>query len=143
MSRSIVFKIIMGLILVGALLGAGLIGYQMGLTQGIATNLPADANGWQGFMPGAHWFGYNMHFGRPFGMFSPFGCLVPFGLLLLGLLALRGLFGWGRHWHHGPWNHGPWNHGPWGEGSPGPDLPPHFAEWHRRAHEQPPAAPEQ
>jgi hypothetical protein len=150
MNRSIFFRVLLGIVLVGALLGLSALAYSAGVARGIASaaSLPegqALPDGWAWpdgrVVPFAHYYG--MPFGRHFFGFGPLSCLVPFFLLLLVLLALRGLFGGGRHWRHAHWAYGPWGHGPWGEGGPEQGVPPHFAEWHRRSHEQPPAAPEQ
>jgi hypothetical protein len=128
MNKGIVLKIILVLVLIGAIIGIGAFAYQAGFVQGAAASIQLPAgNASQPFlyppmMYGHHFFG--------FGFLS---CLVPFFLICLVFVALRGLFGHGprgfRHMHHGPWGMDP-N----GEQA----VPPMLSEWHRRAHEQKP-----
>ena len=135
MNRSVVFRIIMALVLVGAIIGLGAFAYRAGVTQGLALSAQATAGG---TVPPALPY-YPMYYGYPFHMFGGFGflgCLVPLFLLFLVFVAFRALFGGGpRHWAH-------MHHGPWGRGEPG-SPPPMFTEWHRQAHAQPPSNAEE
>jgi hypothetical protein len=105
------FGWISAVILVVVALTVGAIGYNIGLSHGLAMAAPAAA------APGAvapyMWY-------RPWGFGFGFG---PLFFLLLFFFAFRPLLWggfYGRHWHHAD---------PSG-------LPPRFEEWHRRAHEQ-------
>ena len=68
------------------LLAVGLVGYQIGVSQAIATELPATVPA--AYWYGPHWFGFGL-----------FGFLFPllFIFLLFGLV--RAAFGGGRGWH--------------------------------------------
>ena len=129
MNRSIVFKIVMVLVLVAAILGLGAFAYKAGMTQGLALSAQAPAG--EAVQPPLPY--HPMVYGHPFYGFGFLGCLVPLFLLFLVFFAFRGLL-WGgpRHWGH-------MHHGPWSRGEPGESLPPMFAEWHRQAHAQPPS----
>ena len=136
MNRSIVFRIIMALVLVAAILGLGAFAYRAGVTQGMA--LSAQSSAGEAVQPPLPY--YPMYFMRPFYGFLGFGflgCLVPLFLLFLVFFAFRALF-WGgpRHWRH-------MHHGPWGWGEPGQGPPSMFTEWHRQAHAQPPSGAEE
>lgn len=135
MNRSIIFKVIMALVLVGALVGIGVFAFNAGVARGMAVNLPAPAGG-NGSLPLPYPY-YAMH-GYPFFGFGGFGCLgvlIPLFLLFLVFAAFRGLFWHGsRRWHM--MHNGPWGAPPSGE--VGSNVPPMVAEWHRRMHEQQP-----
>jgi len=130
MSKHIVFRIIAGLVLLGAIAGIAFFAYQAGVTHGAAANiqLPASGNGVPVYP----------HFGMmfPFFGFGFFGLLFVLFLLGLAFSAMRHMI-WGPLWSrrhmHGPMGeHGPMGRGPWGEG-----VPPMFSELHRRAHATP------
>jgi hypothetical protein len=127
MNRSIVFRIIAGLVLLGALIGLSIFAYNAGVAHGMAANIQAPA----GEAPAVSYPYYGMSYHMPYWGFPGFGflyCLIPLFFVFLAFAALRGLFGFRRHgWH--AMHHG--------YGEPGKDVPPMFAEWHRRAHEQP------
>jgi hypothetical protein len=125
MNRSIGFRIVAGLVLLAALAGLTYFTFNAGMARGAAINLAES-----GRLPeGAYGYGMRTYWHAPF--FAPFGflgCLLPFFLVFLVFGAVRGLL-WGpRRWMHHP---GMWRGGWNGEG-----VPPRFAEWHRRAHEQ-------
>ncbi len=141
MSRSIFFRIVMALVLIGAIAGIGLFAYYAGNAHGLAQNVQVEAGTaptaplpyYYGYPYGPHFFG--------FGGLGLLGCLVPLFLIFLAFSALRGLFWFGpRRWHfrhHGPWGmHSESEPGDWDKG-----VPPMFEEWHRRSHEKPAAAP--
>jgi hypothetical protein len=134
MAKHIVFRIIAGLILLAAIAGIAFFAYQAGTLHSVTANVQ---------LPAENGLRYYPHF----GMFPFFGlgCLIPlfvFFLVCLAFGSMRRLiwgprWGW-RHMHdrmeRGPMGH----HGPWGEG-----VPPFFAEWHKRAHEEAGKAPEE
>jgi hypothetical protein len=133
MNRNIIFRIIMALVLLAALVGIGVFAFNAGVARGLATNLPVPA-GSNGTVPLPYPY-YGMHFGFPFFGFGCFGVLIPLFLLFLVFGAFRALMWHGpRRWHM--MQHGPWGMPPTGEGGPG--VPPMVAEWHRRMHEQQP-----
>ena len=123
----IFWRVLVALVLIAAILGIGVYAYNVGMAQGLAQKgvLPASPSVQMPHMYFGHPF-----FGFGFGLFS---CLIPLFLLFLVFGSLRMLFwrgpmGWGRM-HHRHWD---------GRDENGKDVPPFFAEWHRRAH----AAPE-
>jgi hypothetical protein len=135
MNRSIIFKIVLTLVLIGAVIGLGVLAYNAGITQGMALGSQAQA----GDAARAPYPFYPMAYPYPyfgFGGFGFLGCLVPLFLVFLIFAALRGLFWHGPHgWRH--MHHGLWGVGPNGEKyEPGRDVPQMFKEWHRRAHEE-------
>lgn len=120
------FRIVIGLVIVAVLIGAGVFVYNLGVAQGLAqapqlAERLGDApflRGGPGMMPWMHYGGWGF---RPFGWgFGIFGFLIPL-LFFLGLFWLISrLFFWGR-WGRGP---GHWE-------QRGQQM---FEEWHRRAH---------
>jgi hypothetical protein len=94
----------------------GLWAYDLGLSRGLAQQLPPPA-------PGVYPWAYY----RPWG----FGPVFPLFFLVFWFFVIRFAF-------RGPlgrWRGGPWRGG-WGSPYPGQlaDVPPAFEEWHRRAH---------
>jgi hypothetical protein len=82
-------------------------------------------------------YGYQMGFHHVMPFFGCFGILIPLFLFFLAFAAMRHLF-WGPGFG---WRHHMHMHGRWGDKSRwGEDVPPMFAEWHRRAHGEAPAA---
>jgi hypothetical protein len=75
-------------------LAVGLVAYQMGLSQGLATTLPAGA------APAAY---YYPHWGYGFGFF---GFLLPLFFLFLFFGAMRAAFGGGRGGYGRGWGNG-------------------------------------
>jgi hypothetical protein len=102
---------ILGAVLVA--IGVGLLGYQVGVSRGIAVSGQLAA-GPGGAVPYG-WYGPHVFFG--------FGPFIPFFFLLFWFVVLRGLF-WGGpgRWrsHRGYWD----------------DPADRFDAWHRRAHER-------
>ena len=158
MFRSVFFRVVMVLVLIGALVGIGAFAYRAGMMQGVAQSAqlvqapqsgqtqqgaqaPQSAQGAQRGPMMPYRYGMpGMPFGRGmmgFGFFNPLGCLVPLLLIFLVFAAFRGLFWhggprmWGRHMHRGEWGMGD-----------GKDVPPFFEEWHRKMHETPPTSSE-
>ncbi len=130
----IFWKVLIVLVLVAAILGIGVYAYNLGMTQGLAQKLQVTAGQ---AVPVPY-----MHYGRGFfGFgFGLLGCLIPLFLLFLVFGSLRALF-----WH-GPmgWRHMHRRHWGWrDENGKDVDVPPFFAEWHRRAHGEPTDKPDQ
>jgi hypothetical protein len=130
----IFWRILAALVLIAAVAGIGFYAYSLGMTQGLAQKVaPATSV----TVPGP----YMMYPWHPFFGFGwgPLGCLIPLFLLFLVFGSFRAIFwhgpmGWRRHMmHHGHWNHD--------ENDKDKDLPPFFAEWHRRAHGEPEEEP--
>jgi hypothetical protein len=114
----------------------GVIAYQVGWSDGFAQHVPAATDG--GSSTGApypyHWYGGAgfFHFGWIFGLlFFLFFVFVFFRIVAFGLFG-----GWRRGWGYGPGR---------GWGMRGGGIPPaideRMREWHRQAHEAPPAPP--
>jgi hypothetical protein len=87
---------ILALIVVGVI---GLVGYQIGVSQAIATQLPA------GVAP-IPYYGYPYHFG-----FGFFGFLIPLFFLFLFFGLLRAAFGGGRNSGSHYWGSRGWGDG--------------------------------
>jgi hypothetical protein len=98
-------------------LAVGLWAYDLGLSRGLAAQLPPPANG---VYPWAYY--------RPWG----FGPIFPLFFLAFWFFVVRFAF---RGPFRGGWRGGP-GYGGWGSGYPDrlADVPPAFDEWHRRAH---------
>jgi hypothetical protein len=112
---------LIGLVMTAILLGiVGVIAYNVGWSDGLATHVPAAT----GEAPG--YYGYGPHmFGWGFGIFGFFWFLfVLFGLLFLFRLAFFGRRHWGGGWG---------NKGGHGYGVP-PGIDERMQEWHKRAH---------
>ena len=132
MKRSVIGRIVVGLLVIAVLAGVGVAAYQAGLMQGAAAQLNAAGADPRLLGPGMN-FGWRgpLAFGLGFGLFGLLGLLFK-GLLFFGLIALVARLIFRPRWH------GPWGRGPWGQG----EVPPMFAEWHRRAHGEAPAPAE-
>jgi hypothetical protein len=106
------------------IVGIGLVGYQIGISQTIATQLPAGA------APVAY-YGYPYHFGFGFlgFLFPLFFLFLIFGLLRAAMFGGRG--GWG---HRGPGYMGRGGWGGWGDGRQ------RIEELHRELHGEKPAS---
>ena len=124
----ILWRVLVVIVLIAAILGIGVYAYNIGMAQGLAQKVQAPA---VGSVPMPY-----LYYGHPFPGFSfgLLGCLVPLFLLFLIFGSLRLLFWHGSmglgHMHR---RHRDWRN------DNGKDVPPFFAEWHRRAH----AGPEQ
>src|SRR5512143_2076033 len=126
----ILWRVIVVLVVIGAIAGLGYYAYTAGVANGLAQQVATQGgqNQTQPVMPYPYYWHPFFGFGPGFGFL---GCLIPLFLLFLIFGSLRFLFWrgpWGmrRHWHHG----GPWG---WREGEERP-VPPFFEEWHKRAH---------
>ena len=142
MNRHILFRVLSGLVLLGVLIALGIFAYNAGIMHGQALNVQVPAG--EAPAPAPYYYGmpYRMHFWG-FPGFGFLGCLVPLFLIFLAFAALRGMFGFRRHGWYGM-HHGPWGmHGKDPNWDPEKGVPGMFAEWHRRAHEQPEAPKEE
>jgi hypothetical protein len=123
----IFWRILAALVLIAAVAGIGFYAYSLGMNQGLAQKVVTSTTGTitaPAFYPMHPFFGFG---------WGPLGCLIPLFLLCLVFGSFRamvwGPMGWRRHMHH---------HGPWGwRDENDKDVPPFFAEWHRRAHGEP------
>jgi len=79
----------------------GLVGYQIGVTQNIAAQLPAASGAPVAYYP------YPYHWGFGFG-FGIFGFLFWIFAIFLFFGLLRAAFGGGRGWGHRYYGRGPW-----------------------------------
>jgi hypothetical protein len=122
----ILWRVLVVIVLIAAILGIGVYAYNVGIAQGLAQKVQVQT------APPAQ-MPY-MYYGHPFPGFGfgLLGCLIPLFLLFLVFGSLRFLFWRGPmgmgHMHHRRWN--------WQDEN-SKDVPPFFAEWHRRAHAQP------
>ncbi len=125
MNRSIFFKVILGVVLVGALIGLSFYAYQVGFSNGLVQSAQVES----GSAPAPVYPMYAFPYARPFFGFGVRGCLRPRSRLFRFFFAMRGLFWYGpRRWggmHRGPWS----RHADWPEG-----FPPVVEEWHRKMH---------
>ena len=120
MNGRIVFTVFVVLIVVAGVLGIAGYAYNIGLTQGMATNIKFEVPA-TGAVPYPYYY-------RPFGMhaFGGFGflsCLVPLFVFFVFFSVMRMVF-WRARWggmHHRKWEGG---------------VPPMAEEWHRKMHEQ-------
>jgi hypothetical protein len=122
----IFLRVMLALVLIGAVVGFGVGVYNAGVTQGLAAGgkvaLPDGANGVAPYP----YYGLQ----RPFGFgFGCFGLIGPLLFLCVIAAIVRSLFFGG--WRRGPWGHGPWHRGDWDK-----NVPPMVQEWHRKLHEQ-------
>ncbi len=118
------FRIVLALVLIGALFGLGSYVYNAGVAQGLVASGKIAAPDGGTVAP----YPYYTPIYRPWGFgFGLFGLLFPLLFIFLIFSAIRGLFF--RSWRsHGPWN---WEHrGEWKNG-----VPPMAEEWHRKMHE--------
>jgi hypothetical protein len=118
---------LIGLVMTAILLAiVGVIAYNVGWSDGLATQVPAGTAA----APPPYYYGYGPHmFGWGFGIFGFFWLLfVVFGLLWLFRIAFFGRRHWGGGWGY---------KGGHGYGMP-PGIDERMQEWHKRAHgEQP------
>ncbi len=132
--KHIAFRILAGLVLLAAIAGIGFFAYNTGVAHGAALDVkPLIVQG----QPPVPMQPYVMGFHHVMPFFGCFGILIPLFLFFLAFAAMRHLFwGPGFGWRHRMHMHSHWGgRGSWDEG-----VPPMFAEWHRRAHTEPPAA---
>jgi hypothetical protein len=125
MNGKVVFTVFVVLVVVAAVAGIAGYAYNIGLAQGMATNVKLEVPA-TGAVPAPYFYPpYGMHRVGGFGGFGFLGCLVPlFGFFIffgvMRMIFFRARCG-GMH-HHRKWEGG---------------APPMFEEWHRKMHEQP------
>ncbi|HMD90917.1 MAG TPA: hypothetical protein VKF38_17305 [Anaerolineaceae bacterium] len=122
---STLWRILMILVLVALLAGAGTALYHAGLAQGYQAGVAAAAKTGSGTTPQLPYYGYGYPpfgfypgIGYP-GFFPFFGPLIGIGFFLLIFVLISGVFRFAfrRHWAgRGDWGYGP---GPWGQGPHG------------------------
>jgi len=129
MNGRIVLRVLLALVIVAGVVGAGIYVYNVGVAQGLAASGTLRVAVPETGTAPYPYFGGPFLYHRPFGFgFGVFGCLFPLLGLLLVLGLVRMILGHGRWgWRHGP------HHGPWEKGAP-----PMFEEWHRKMHEPQP-----
>lgn len=146
MNRQTGFRIVLGLIVIAVLAGAGFALFNAGAAYGVAQSpewarlaeegVRPGEPGMRPWLGGPHMgYGWGRGFGWGFGIFGIFGFLFQLLLIFLVLRFIVGaLFGWGR------W--GGWGRGRWEER--GREK---FDEWHKQSHgggsDQPQQPPQQ
>lgn len=122
-----------GLVLTAILLAiVGVIAYNVGWSDGVATHLPAGTA-----LAPPYYYGYGPHFwGDGFGIFG-FLWLLFILFILFGLLRFAFF---GRRYWGGGWGYG--RGGAYGHHGMPPAIDERMQEWHKRAHgEQPASSP--
>ncbi len=104
-----VWRVLLTLLLVGVLIGAGVALYRYGWAQGYQAGAIVANNGNRGSTPQLPYSGYPPYyyypgFGAPF-FFFPFGPLLGLGAFLLVFFLIGGLFRFGRYRRWGWQNH--------------------------------------
>jgi len=122
MTGRFVFSVFLVLLVVAGIVGVGAYAYSIGIAQGMAESgkLVAPATG---VVP-VPYYGWSHPFGLVYGLVS---CLVPLFIIFVLFSVMRNVFCrvlWGGV-HHRKWEGG---------------VPPKVEEWHRKMHEQQPAA---
>jgi hypothetical protein len=121
MNGRIVFTVFVVLVVVAAVLGIAGYAYNLGLTQGMATNVKLEVPS-TGAMPYPYFYrSFGMH---GFGGFGFLSCLVPLFFFFILFGVMRMVF-WRARWggmHRRHWDK--------------ETIPPMVAEWHRKMHEQ-------
>jgi hypothetical protein len=122
MNGRIILAVLLAVILIAGMVGAGIYVYNVGVAQGLADSgkLAAPTTGVAPYPYAGGPFFYH----RPFG-FGLLGCAFPLLFLflffaLLRTILWRGPWGWRHGMHHGVWEKG---------------VPSMFEEWHRKMHE--------
>ena len=116
------WRILMIMVIIALLAGAGVATYRSGFAQGYQTALITAGKAGSGTIPQLPYvyppFGFHPWLGFP-GFFPFFGALVGIGFFLLIFFLISGAFhfAFSRHWaKRGEWGHGPYGPGPWGYG---------------------------
>jgi hypothetical protein len=119
---------LIGLVVTAILLTiVGVIAYNVGWSDGLATHVPAGT----AVAPPDYYYGYGPHWG--FGIFGFFWFLF---VLFIVFALLRFAFFGRRHWGGGGWGY----KGGSGYGMPS-GIDERMQEWHKRAHGEQPSAP--
>jgi hypothetical protein len=118
MNGTNLFRVLIAVVLVAAIAGAGIYVYNIGLAQGRAEGAQLSGQEPDGLAYPPYWYWpVYRPIGFGFGLFGLFFLLILF-LFLTRLLFWRSWRGWGGHYT--------------GEGR---DVPRRFEEWHQRLHE--------
>ena len=137
MKRSLIWKVILAIVVVGMLVGLGVLVFNAGVSRGLAGNPFSEGAPRRGVT--APFYFMMPHMGGFFGS----GIITFFVVLILVFLVFaiaRALFWRGpRDWH--AMRHGAGEYPVSGDrGETTPPVPTYFEEWHRKLHEnQPPA----
>jgi hypothetical protein len=125
---------LIGLVVTAILLTiVGVIAYNIGWSDGLATHLPAATDGTT--VPPAYYYGYGPHFGGP--GFGIFGFLFFLFVLFVIFGVLRFAF-FGRRMMGGGWGYKGGGYG--GHHGIPSGIEERMQDWHKRAHgEEPPA----
>jgi hypothetical protein len=115
MGTRFAFRLLFGLVVVAAIVGAGMYGYNLGIAHGIVERGAAAAAA-PGTVPVVIW-------PRPWGFGFGFFPFFPLLFILFWLFVARALF-W-RGAYGGAWRGRACGYG---------HVPPAFEEWHRQAH---------
>jgi hypothetical protein len=119
MNGRMVLRVLLALVVIAGMVGAGVYVYNAGVAQGMAASGKIVVP--EGGVAPYPYYGGPFFFG-PYG-FAFGGCLFPLLFIFLAVVLLRGIF-WRSHWaregHRSHWERG---------------VPPMFEEWHRKAHE--------
>jgi hypothetical protein len=110
------FRLLFGLVVVAAIVGAGMYGYNLGIAHGIVERGAAAVAAPGGAVPVVIW-------PRPWGFGFGFFPFFPLLFILFWVFAARALF-WRGAWR------GAYRGRACGYGG----VPPAFEEWHRQAH---------
>ena len=134
MDGKIIARVVSGLVLIAAIAAIGFFAFNAGVAKGSPVMIQAPS-GETSPAPIPYpypYYGYPVHHGFGFGWgLGLFGLLIPLFFLFVALRAFRFML-WGGHRGHMMHGHGPWSMG----GQEG--VPPMFAEWHKRLHEEQP-----
>jgi len=111
-------RVLLAVVLIAAIAGAGFYVYNIGRVQGRAegAQLSSPEPGGLAYPPYGYWPGFRP-FGFGFGLFGLFFLLIPI-LFLTRFLFWRPRGGWGGHYYGGD-----------------REVPGRFEEWHRKLHE--------
>jgi hypothetical protein len=135
MNKQIIFKLLAFFVLLAAIGGVGFFAYQAGVAQGSPITIKAPSG--ETLQQPYPYYGHGMpYYPHPMGLgFGCFGVIIPLFLFVVAMKALRFMF-WGSRFghHHMMGGHGHWRGHCGGHGNEEGDIPPMFAEWHKRAH---------
>ena len=126
--KHITLRILSGLVLIAVIAGIAFLAYNAGVTRGTGATIqvPTGQNG----SPSYPVYGMPLWWPFPFFGFSLFGLLALFFLLSVAFGAARlMLFGPRYGWHMMHRRYGNWD-----DRDSSKDIPPMFAEMHRRMH---------
>jgi len=107
MNGRTIARVLLALVIVGAVVGIGVTAYDVGVSAGLAQNHEVVVG--PGAYPVAPYVGYGWGFGHGFGFFGFFGFLL-FLFLVFALIraAFGGRRGWGPGWYGHDRGRGDW-----------------------------------